>query len=630
LISGKTEHALTVNGSESYNLELPIGHYNARYMNTTRTRESNIEKITIKITKSTEEIKAIRIANEEAYPVIENVSNDSISVTMRNENFKDVVCYSSGNREADKITNGNTTTFINLKPDTEYKIYAVNDSNKESNMVAAKTFPNRDTYFNKFKEYLKANRNMLQNDYDSIIGQLETLLVIDYDTNKKMWPFDNVIDGVNTLKNSLIKQELLLYAMNFENSMSEAYNIKNPYKLNIVRNDVFDTEFSSGEWDTIKYYSKKNNKDKLEDVLTNGKMFNGQPNKAYSLYGLDKNNSSIKHYVSVFSAEGKEFLSKYKEINKYKGLDLEYSKALHPSLDVDELYALTIRDNLFCDRQLLDEPYIYMEDDKVYADVNYDDKILLDDTYYLCVSEIYNTLDTVPKRKEPFNRQTKIINLNNEYIPFDSNKIYHFWIENSLGNIISKAFIFNYKQSQGLEKALDKELMNELNLKKRLLYDMVSNHTAVNDIIYNLYCEMVPKKNIDTKLEYAMLEYGKTSRFASNALTEYLYPTVLTNVSNKLNINRANKITIYRNNKQFLIKSGSDLDVKILVKSYDLSEQVTNCTIHNINSMIDIKGDYMSVFLINEYVDKIIGFIVIDCNNYQYKELGFEVKVGDR
>jgi hypothetical protein len=159
---------------------------------------------------------------------------------------------------------------------------------------------------------------------------------------------------------------------------------------------------------------------------------------------------------------------------------------------------------------------------------------------------------------------------------------------------------------------------------------MVSNHTAVNDIIYNLYCEMVPKKNIDTKLEYAMLEYGKTSRFASNALTEYLYPTVLTNVSNKLNINRANKITIYRNNKQFLIKSGSDLDVKILVKSYDLSEQVTNCTIHNINSMIDIKGDYMSVFLINEYVDKIIGFIVIDCNNYQYKELGFEVKVGDR
>ena len=631
LLSGALEHTITVNGSESYNIDLPIGHYNARYMNTTRTRESNIGKISVKITQSSEELRSIRIANEEAYPVIESVSNDTITVTMRNSNFSNVICYSSGDVEADKISSGDTTTFINLKSDTEYKIYAVNDSNnKESNMVSAKTFPDKNSYYNKFKEFLKANRSMLQNDYDSMIKELETLIKIDHISNTKTWPFNNIIDGINVLDNSLVKQELLLYAMSFENSMNEAYNMKNPYKINIVRNDIFDTEFSSGEWESIKCYSKKGDKNKLEDVLTGDKVFNGQPNKAYSLYGLDRTNSSIKHYVSVFSAEGKEFLSKYKEINKYKSLDLGYNKALHPSLDIDELYAMTIRDNLFCDRQLLDEPYVYIEDDKVYADVNYDDKMLLDDMYYLCISEMYDTLDNTPKRKEPFNRQTKIINLNNVYVPFDSNKIYHCWIENSLGNIISKAFVFNYKQSQGLERALDKELMNDLNIKKRLLYDVISNHNAVNDIIYNLYCETVPKKDIDTKLEYAMLEYGKTSKLASNALEDYLYPTVLTNVSSKLNINRANKITLYKKNKQILVRSGSDLDTKVLVKSYNLLEQETTCTIHNVNTMIDIKGDFVSVFLINEYVDKIIGFVVIDCGNFKYKELGFEVKVGDK
>ena len=629
LVSGATEHSIVVNNSEAYNLELPIGYYNARYMNTTRTRESNIEKIVVKVTQNNNDIKTARIANEEAYPIIENVSDDSITVSMRNSNFKDVVCYSSGDKEVSKTNNGNNITFFNLKPDTEYKVYAVNDSKKESNMVSVKTFPDNDTYLNKFKDYLKSNRNMLQNDYDSMINELNSLLKIDNVTGKKSWPFNNVIDGVVVLENSLLKQELLLYAMNFENSMTEAYNMQNPYKLNIVRNDIFDTEFTSNNWDSIKYYSKKNNKDKLEDVLTDGKMFNGQPNKAYALYGLNKNNSSIKQYVSVFSTEGKEFLNKYREINKYKNLSLDHSKAVHPSLDIDELYAITIRDNLFCDKQLLEEPYVYIDNDIIYANVDYSDKILLDDVYYLCISEMYNTLDTVPKRKEAFNRQTKIINLNDKYIPFDSNKIYHFWIENSLGNIISKTFIFNYKNSPGLEIALDKVLMNTITVKKRLLYDMIDYHNAINDIVYNLYCETVPKKDIDTKLEYAMLEYGKTSKFACNALEDYLYPTILTNVSSKLNINRANKIQIYKRNNQLLIKSGSDLDTKILVKSYDLLEQEVNCSIHSTNSLINIKGNYIAAFLINEFVDKVIGFIVIDCSNYQYKELGFEVKVGD-
>ena len=418
--------------------------------------------------------------------------------------------------------------------------------------------------------------------------------------------------------------------MNFENSMSYAYNKQNPNKLNVIRNDIFDTDFTTGNWNSIKCYSKKETKNKLETIVSDEKGFEGQPNKAYSLYGSNENGDSVKQYITVFSEEGKEFLNKYRDVNKYKTLDLTYNKAKYPTLDTEELYAVSIRDNLLCDRELIDEPYVYIEDDKIYADVTYNDKILLDDTYYLCMSDIYSTLDVTPKRKEPFNRSTKIINLDNAYMPFDVNTIYHFWVENALGNIISKAFIFNYKQSKGLERALDKELKTILNNKKLLLNDVIDNSTAINDIIYDLYCSAVPKKDINTRLEYALLEYGINSRFVSNPLEDYLYQAVLINNSNKLEINRVNTIDIYKHNDSFRIKSGSDLSVKVLVKSFDLKNQEVNCTIHNTDISIEFKGDYMAIFLMNDFVDKVLGFIVVDCNSYKYKELGFNVRVGDR
>ena len=71
----------------------------------------------------------------------------------------------------------------------------------------------------------------------------------------------------------------------------------------------------------------------------------------------------------------------------------------------------------------------------------------------------------MPCRKQAFNRMTKKLNLTEAYIPFDTNHIYHAWIENVAGNIISKTCIYNHKQSTGLANALDKELLTVLNNK---------------------------------------------------------------------------------------------------------------------------------------------------------------------
>lgn len=629
LISGETVHTIQVNNSKNYTTELTVGYYNAIYMNTMRTKESNVVKIVVRktdaeITASTANAAMAR----NSFPIIENLKSDSISVSVYNNNFNNVVCFSSGEEEYIQTNNNKTIVFNDLRSNTEYNIYATNGTN-ESNIVTIKTFPEKNTYYNMFKEFIRSNRNMLQNDYDTMINKLDSLLVKN-DEGKMQWDYGNILDGVSTLDNDIVKQELLLYCIQFENSMLEAYNINNPYKLNIIRNDIFDTNLTTKDWDLTKYYSIKDGKSKLEGLMTSDDMFNGQPNKIYSLQGISDNIGSIKQYLTVFSAEGKEFLNKYKDVNKYKTLDLASIRATYPSLNSEELYALAIKDNHLCDRYILEEPYIYKEDNVIYADIDYSDKVLLDDVYYLCISEIYSTLDTIPCRKIPFNRLTKEINLDENYIPFDSEHIYNAWIENTTGNILSKTFIFNYKQSAGLSKALDKDLLKLLESKKRLLLNRLPNANKIlTDIIHDLYSSNVPLKNLDTMLELEILKYGINSYYISDPLSDMLYSAVLVNINNKLNINRSNVFKMYKDTNQFYISPVTNLDVKIITKSFDVDMEEVTCMVHNTETVINMAGDYMAIYLINAHVDKILGVLVLDCSNYEYKALGFNVEVGE-
>ena len=623
LITGNTDKIIQVNGSACYIVELPIGYYNAIYMNTTRSKESNIEKIIIKRVDTTA-AKESEIKARAAYPLIENLTNNTVSVSMYNNSFDNIACYSSGEQEKTIPNKNKTVTFTGLRPNTEYKIYATNDS-LESNTITIKTLPNNNSYYTMFKDFLTFNRNMLQNDYDALTRELESLL------EKKEWVYDNILDGIMNLESSLLKQELLLYAIQFENSMLEAYNIDNPNKLEIVQKNVFDTDISIGNWTLTKYYSYQDKKQKLEGILSPETVFQGSPNKVYGLYGIADNISSVKKYLTVFNTEGREFLTGYRDVDKYKTLDLSYYRASSPECNSEELYALTIRDNHLCDKYLLEAPYIYEEDGTIYANVEYDNKVLLEDQYYLCVSEIYSTLDNMPCRKTSFNRSIKEINLSDLYMPFDKEHIYHAWIENVAGNIISKTFIFNYKKSVGLSNVLDKELQRALNEKKQLLVQSVPNiNNSITDIFNNLYAASIPMKDLENRLEFEIAKYADGSFFISDTVGEALYETVLLNVSNKLAVTRSNEITINSSNEQIYIAPSTDLDVKIITKSYKIAEDEVVCKIHYPDTYINIEGDYMAVYLINEYVDKVLGLLVFDCDNYRCKSVGFNVKVGDR
>ena len=620
LTTNNLEKTITVNGSNSYYAELPIGFYNARYMNTTRVKESNIEKIVVKRIES--KIKELKNFTN-IYPIIENVSDNSITVALYDTNLNSIICYTDGDVEQIKANKGKTVTFYNLKANTLYEIYGTDGANKSS-AVSVRTYHDRNVHYKMFKEFLKANRNMLQNDYDAMIKALDSLL--EFVNGVLEWVFTNIVSGLILLADSVIKQELLLYAIQFENSTLEAYNHQNPYQLNIIQNNVFDVDFDIENWTITKYYSNQDNKFKLEGIISPGVSFDGRPNNVYSLYGINDNISSVKKFITVFTAEGKEFLSKYRDCNKYKLLDTSYNKAMYPSLDTNEIYALTIRDNHLCDRQLLEEPYAYIEDGEAYVDVTYDDKILLDSSYYMCISEIYKTLDPIPCRKVSFNRQTKIINLKEHYIPLNPDKYYHIWIENTAGNVISKTFLFNYKQSPALTKALDKELMNALASKKNLLIDKINNN-MLTDIVNILYADSVPMKDLDKRLELELLTYGTKSFNVPDVMRDLLYEVVLVNTSNKLNVTRANKAVVNLLNRQIRIFSGTDLTTKIVTKSYDVINKAINCSIYYSEEIINITGDYMVLYLINDYIDKVLGFIVIDCSDCDCKALGFNIEM---
>lgn len=639
LMSNKIVSTVQVNGAMVYGVELPVGYYNARYMNSVRTNESNIEKIVIREKEVDIDIN-IEFVNY-VFPVIENVNYNSISVSMFNKEYNTVVCYESGGDEITLVNNAPVIVFNELKNNTVYNIYAMSD-NKISNTVTIKTFETAATYFNNFVTYLQSNQTMLQNDFNELIDEVYTLL--DYETN--IWPYITIIDGIQKLEDSLVKQELMLYAILFENSMIEAYNASNPYKLEIDRQNLFDIDLVINNWDSTSYYSRTNGRERLEGIISEGSIFMGRPNKTYSLYGSKNSINSIKKYLSVFTSEGKEGLIKYKDINKYKDIDLSYYKALYPTLDNEELYAIAIKEANLCIRQMLEEPYVYKDSDVLYADVKYDDKLLLDSYYYLCISEMYSTIDTIPKRKIPFNRYTKTINLSESYVPFDSNKIYHFWIENHSGAIISKTHIFNYKQSPELNKIQDRELLKLLNNKKSYIINklrtaeeeqqlvvnsIITVDKILTDVINELYSNNIPRKDIDTLLETYTVLYGSASNNLDSVI-DLLYNVIVSNIIDKVSISRQNKVSMNEQTKEIKVIPNTNLSTKVVVKHFESSNDECICKIYNANVNIPIKDGYMAVYLLEEKTNKILGLAILQYQSdscVDYRSLGFEMVRSD-
>jgi hypothetical protein len=593
-------------------IELPIGYYNAQYMSKTRTLESNIEKLIIQVVVQ-DNIKIF-----DFYPIVEYVTDTSICVTVYNSAFSEVYCFESGKKGIKLNNTGKPILFKNLNSNTRYHIYAIGD-NQVSNTTNVKTHKDKNTLYNKFIEYLTYNSNLLYNSFQALVDLLNSLLV------NGLWLYNNILDGINKLTNDIIKQELLLYATMFENSMLQSYNYSNPYVLETEQKNIYDSTVLVNNWPQIRCYCDKNNKPVLENVYYNTNEIDCGCNKTYSLYGINNSTCSTKKNVVVLSNNPEDNIPTF-NIDVYKTLDVTTYKLSNHELNNEDAYALAIKDNHHSDILLIDAPAVYIEDNVVYADVNYNFP-LIDDLYYLCISDMYDTLDSVPQRKIAFNSNTKDIDLLEEYFPLDSNKIYHTWVENNRGLIISNTGVFNYKQSTGLERYLDKELKRVLNNKKALFNSIINNKTLLEMAITNLFSNSCALKNVNDYLELELLCLGNESKNVTNLLNDLLYPSVTMNLTGKLEINKLHYCWLIEDN--LLIENKNMLDAYVVVKSYNLLAKEVDINYYRPNQAISIDNDFMTISLVSASSYKILAYMVLDCNTYKFKAQGFDVEVGD-
>ena len=106
-----------------------------------------------------------------------------------------------------------------------------------------------------------------------------------------------------------------------------------------------------------------------------------------------------------------------------------------------------------------------------------------------------------------------------------------------------------------------------------------------------------------------------TASTSLNTVLGLLYEVTLSNIINDIVINKQNKANIDNNKGTIEIKPGTEISTKVIVKYFDLNTNEVSCKLYNPNTPIKIEKEYMSIYLIEEHTNKIIGFVLLRCNN---------------
>jgi hypothetical protein len=197
-------------------------------------------------------------------------------------------------------------------------------------------------------------------------------------------------------------------------------------------------------------------------------------------------------------------------LNKYKTFTYQTAEAL------------AIKDNFYSEINILQPPYVYQQDNTIYANVDY---LNLNrySTYYLCCAELYSALDYLPKRKIPFTLDNASIpiNLKDHYLGLNPNKKYLFWIENFDFIKISKPFLFIYdtfEEYKEIKYLYKQDLYSKLlNIKKDLLR-VYGNVPVINDV-FNFVISLEPaQKDLDITLISEMINNVKISYYVHDVM----------------------------------------------------------------------------------------------------------------
>jgi hypothetical protein len=280
---------------------------------------------------------------------------------------------------------------------------------------------------------------------------------------------------------------------------------------------------------------------------------------------------------------------------------------------------LMIRDANTADLNLLPPPYMYYEDNILYADINYE---LLDanKNYYIAYSELYETLDYTPHRKIEFTIEDSLINIDLCYPGILNQKIYIYWIEDENGLKISKSSVLMndefinsniIKDYNFLEK---KELKNKLTLIKKDFINHSKDKLFADDLFGLIYSIKPAGKNLEFTLINEFLIMAKKSLHISSVLNT-LYD-LLISINNYSSICYINSIKIDTINNTIYIDILNDY--KVYAITYTGEDSFIRNTI-NINTINYSNKGYTVLYILDKF-NNYIAMLVIEgaTNKYKY------------
>ena len=504
------EHSIVVHKKKRLVINLLPGKYQARYVNEFSETSNTVDFV---IEQSFEnQVYSHTIL----YPIIEKVTNNSVVIYNSNYEYDTLIYFEEGKESHSLSLNKHFTKIENLNPSTTYKIYILNSKTKNrSEVMSIKTYAEENQEKNMLDDFIETNKNLLINIDENFITDC------DYEN------YNNLIDMVLDMPESIQKQELLIYATELSNQLNTSHNITNPNHITgKIQESPFTTTLHVTDYDSMYIYANDHGKLLYEDEIntTSNPVFYARPNKHYSVYGIiDDGAKSVKTSIAICKNSAMAKLERYRDVNTYKNIDLTSYTTKYNLYNSELVEALAIRDNFYSDISILNAPYIYRENNTVYADINY---LTLNRycVYYLCCSEVYNALDHYPKRKIPFTLDsiTDKLRLEDYYLGLSPNKKYLFWIEDGHFMRISKPYLYvgnNATDNIDINKIHKSETNSKLLSIKRDMINVYGDKQIMDDI-FNYVNNLNPSiKNIEETLVVEFMNAINNSYYMSGTLT---------------------------------------------------------------------------------------------------------------